>query len=123
MIKLRNNTLQWRYMQQRWNTIEIKPQQAILKCYRNKYQQNRDHKLGLQWMYYRTQDKNKNIIRATHNRKLKALKYKQNKTSTINNKKDKSNEDNNDGEQTIESRQFIKHPLKQTTIECTSRRS
>jgi hypothetical protein len=94
MIKLRNNTLQWRYKQLRLNNIEINTEKSILSSYMKDIEPNRNHQLDLQWMN-KKEKREREIMQRTHKKKLNNLIEKpqqKQKHSKNNNKNINKNE-------------------------------
>ena len=84
-IKLRNNLLNYRHMQQRMINIEIITHNTILKIYLEDAQPKRQHNQDLLWMNKHDQLP-KEKLRRKHEQKLEILKDEQQKTYIGNNK-------------------------------------
>ena len=93
MIKIRNNTLNWKYKQLRLYNIEISTQRTIINIYMESIQPHRDHKNDLQWII-KSEIKTRKKISSTHNKKLNKLIHKDNNQLTTMNNKTNNNKHN-----------------------------
>ena len=69
MIKIRNNTLEWKYKQNKLLLIEIATQESILNIYMKKAHPHRDHAYDLNWMN-KHDNKKKDFIIKKHLKKF-----------------------------------------------------
>jgi hypothetical protein len=75
MMKIRNNTLEWKHKYKRFNDIEIRTQENILKIYMVNTHPLRNHINDLRWINKYDKIKEKSIIK-DHQNKIKELKTK-----------------------------------------------